>query len=201
MLDAAKLVQAIREAPRDAVAREMLLTHYRPFLHLIAEQALGPAVRRREDASDLVQQTLLEAVAAIAKFSGKTEAEFSCWIKQILRHNISNAVRHNRAAKRDLRRESYVPDDESTATISWQLPTTGSSSPSMKVVRAESALNLAQAIRALPTDQREAVTMRHLECRSLTEIATAMNRSEQSVAGLLRRGVSALRRSLASGTI
>jgi RNA polymerase sigma-70 factor (ECF subfamily) len=201
MMTARELDEAIREAPRSAQARERLLAHYRPFLRLIAEQSVGPALRRREDPSDIVQRTMIEATEAIDKFAGKSEAEFSAWIKQILRHNVANAVRDNRAARRDVRRENYVSDHESSATISWQLPATGQSSPSLKVIQAESALNLAHAIQNLPPEQRQAVTMRHLHGLSLAEIAEAMGKTPPAVAGLIRRGISTLRESLADETI
>jgi RNA polymerase sigma-70 factor, ECF subfamily len=201
MMTARELHDAIREAPSSPAARERVLAHYRPFLRLMAEQTIGAALRRREDPSDIVQRTMIEANDAIGKFAGKTEAEFSAWIKQILRHNVSNAVRDNRAARRDVRRENYVNDHESSATLSWQLPAAKGSSPSVKVVQGENALNLALAIQALPVEQRQAVTMRHLHGLSLADIAAAMDKTPPAVAGLIRRGISTLREKLAEGTI
>jgi RNA polymerase sigma-70 factor (ECF subfamily) len=45
----------------------------------------------------------------------------------------------------------------------------------------------------LPDDQREAVILRHLQEFSLPEIMQLMGRSRASVAGLLFRGLRALR--------
>ncbi|MBA3480185.1 MAG: hypothetical protein H0T51_00085 [Pirellulales bacterium] len=63
-------------------------------------------------------------------------------------------------------------------------------------IKAEAALDLANALEALPDDQRLAVRMRHLEGRSLTEIAESLAKSPAAVAGLIRRGVHRLREDL-----
>jgi RNA polymerase sigma-70 factor (ECF subfamily) len=52
---------------------------------------------------------------------------------------------------------------------------------------------LAQAVEALPEDQRLAVQMRHLDGASVAAIAEAMDKTPAAVAGLLRRGMQALR--------
>jgi RNA polymerase sigma-70 factor (ECF subfamily) len=56
------------------------------------------------------------------------------------------------------------------------------------------ALNeLAAALAKLPDDQKEAVVLRYLTEISVSEIAAIMGRSEASVAGLVRRGLEAIR--------
>jgi RNA polymerase sigma factor (sigma-70 family) len=57
---------------------------------------------------------------------------------------------------------------------------------------------LAAALDALPEEQRMAVELRYLGDCSLEEIATMMNRTKPSVAGLLRRGLEELRVNLQS---
>lgn len=194
MLSAQELEDIIGQATTNLPLLNQLLSHYRPFLRLIAEQSLGPAVKRREDASDIVQQTLAEAAAGIGRFSGHTELEFTAWVRQILKRNVINAMRDHRAAKRDVRQETYLDGEaDGSASISWHVPTSGSTSPSLKLIKAESALNLATAMEKLPADQCTAVTLRHLSGLSLAEMAVAMNKTPAAVAGLLRRGISQLR--------
>ena len=69
----------------DQGALNNLLGHYRAYLRMMAENALGPALRRREDASDIVQKTLFEGYDDFQTFRGRREIEFSAWLKQILR--------------------------------------------------------------------------------------------------------------------
>lgn len=200
-MTASELEAAIRAVRRDGAARDRLLDHYRPYLTLLAEQSLGPAVRRREDASDVVQRTMLEAAQAVASFRGTSEPEFSAWIKQILRRNVANAVRDHHAAKRDVRREQVLEDDDGSAMLSWRIPAAHQTSPSLKVIKAEAALNLVRCLDRLPDDQRRAVVMRHLEGRTLAEIAETLQKTPAAAAGLLRRGVSSLRQRLADESL
>ena len=57
-------------------------------------------------------------------------------------------------------------------------------------------LLLAKALETLPEDQRTAVELRHLGDWSQEQLAEFMNRTKASVAGLLRRGLKALREEL-----
>lgn len=200
-LTAEELETAIRAARRDAAARDRLLEHYRPYLKLLAVQSLNAEVRRREDASDVVQQTLFEAAETVAGFNGGSEGEFCAWITRILQRNVADAMRDHRAAKRDVRREQRVERGDDSATISWQWPEPEPTSPSVRILRAETALSLAHGLERLPADQRQAVMMRHLEGLPLVEIAAAMNKTPAAVAGLLRRGVIRLREEMADSSL
>src|SRR5262249_11222590 len=59
--------------------------------------------------------------------------------------------------------------------------------------RSEQLLRLAAAMEQLPQEQREALELRHLKGHTVAEIGRHMERSEASVAGLLRRGLMSLR--------
>ena len=200
MLSSRELQRLVNESRTNPDAADRLLEMYRPVLRLMAEQCIGPGLRRREDASDIVQRTVLEAYAGYEQFHGQSEPELSAWLKQILRRNVSNLVRDNRAAKRDVRREQYLDAAEGSVSVTWMQPAAKQTSPSMRVIRAEEALNLAKAIDELPEEQRIAVRMRHLEGRGVEEIAAAMNKTPAAVAGLIRRGLQALRQQLTGDT-
>ena len=180
------------------VALGDLLERYRPFLRLIANRSISAALARRQDASDVVQQTQLEAVRGFTKFRGDTEPEFSAWIKQILRHNVYNVVRDNNADMRKLKREQplYIADD--SASFCWHHPAASDTSPSGNMIRGEAVLELARVLETLPPDQATAVRLRHLEDWALAEIAKHLDRSEVAAAGLVRRGIATLRDRLPS---
>jgi RNA polymerase sigma-70 factor (ECF subfamily) len=177
----------------DQEALGQLCAQYRPFLQTIAAVKLGRTMERRIDASDIVQETELEMVRGFPEFRGATEPEFSAWLKQILRRNIADKVRDNRAAIRDLRREQYLDGADSSASITWAQPTGRESSPSQFVMKGEAALRFAAALEALPVDQRTVVRMRYMEGLKLNEIAASIDKTPGAVAGLLRRGQNTLR--------
>ena len=175
---------------------DALLARYRPYLRLMAEQAIGSDIRRREDASDVLQQTELEIAQGISSFRGTTEPEFSAWVKQILRRNLTSIFRVHRAAKRDVRREHFLGDGEATASVSWMQPAASGPSPSWHVMRGDAALKLAVALESLPEKQRDAVRMRHLDGMKIDEVASFMGITAGAAAGFIRRGIAALREHL-----
>jgi RNA polymerase sigma factor (sigma-70 family) len=73
-----------------------------------------------------------------------------------------------------------------------QIPA-NSTSPSQYLIRRERARHVADMVAALPQDQQTAVLLHYLLELPVSEIAKEMNRTEASVAGLLRRALAALR--------
>lgn len=183
----------ILRASSDEATLNALLGQHRPYLRLMVENAIHDGYRRREDASDIVQKTMLESYEDFGAFRGNTEEEFSAWVLQILRRNVVNAIRDQLAAKRDIRRERYLDSGDGSVSLFWWHVAPEQSTPSHRVLKAEAALNLAEALEQLPEPQRQAVRMRHLEGASLQEICEVMDRTPASIAGLLRRGLANLR--------
>ena len=77
----------------DAAAWSELLEAYRPPLTLLAQVQIGPGLRGKADAADVVQETFLEAHRDLPDFRGTTEAEFAAWLRQILTRNLANLLR------------------------------------------------------------------------------------------------------------
>ncbi len=91
----------IKRAHTNREALDRLFARYRPFLMVMARQQIGLRLAVRSDASDIVQQTLLDAYQAFSQFRGVSEPEFSRWIQEIYGHNLADAVqKHLFAAKR-----------------------------------------------------------------------------------------------------
>jgi RNA polymerase sigma-70 factor (ECF subfamily) len=181
-----------RSLAGDVGAREELLGLYRHYLRLMAERRLPRVVQQRVDASDIVQQTFVDALRGLADFRGQTEPEFTAWMMRLLERNVLMSVRNHTLGKRDVRLEQNWADASGSAELAWKTVAADSSSPASGVFRGEAALHLAMALEKLPADQSRAVTLRYIEQLSLQEIADEMQRSVGSVAGLIRRGVEAL---------
>jgi RNA polymerase sigma-70 factor (ECF subfamily) len=69
------------------------LERFRAYLHLLARLQMDPRLQGKLDPSDLVQQTLLQALQALDKFRGRSDAELAVWLRQILAHQLANAAR------------------------------------------------------------------------------------------------------------
>src|SRR5262245_34352650 len=104
---------------------------FREYLRLLAGLHLLPPWRERIDPSDLVQQTLLEAHAKRDQFRGQSAAEMAGWLRQMLAHNLADAVRAQSRAKRDAARERSLEAElnDSSARLN-ELLADGSPSPS-----------------------------------------------------------------------
>jgi RNA polymerase sigma-70 factor, ECF subfamily len=172
-----------------------LLEIYRNYLSLLARVQIGRRLQGKVDAADAVQETFLEAHRNFANFRGHSEAEFVCWLRQILAARLSNLVRHYLGTRRrDVRLERAVTFelDQSSAALDRQL-VSPLESPSKLAVRREHAVMLADALDRLPADYREVIVLRHLEGVPFAQISQRLGRSEDSVQKLWVRGLARLR--------
>ena len=170
------------------------LERYRAYLQLLARVQIDRRIQAKVDASDIVQQTLVEAIRGWNQFRGRSDAERAAWLRQILAHNLANAFRDLGRAKRDVRREQSIDaalEQSSLCLLSWLAA--DQSSPSQQAVASEQAVQLANALAELPDAQREALTLHHLSGWTLEEVGRHLDRSPAAVAGLMKRGLRTLR--------
>ena len=172
------------------------LERFRRGLLLLAATRIDDRLRRYIDSDDLVQETLAEAFEKRDQYRGESDAEMAGWLRQILRNKLTDAIRFHTAAKRDISRiQAQV--DESFSRLQTLIPAS-QTSPSEGAIRAEEMISLPQALDQLQDAQRTAIVLHYLQGRSLTVVATALDRSEPAVAGLLYRGLKRLNRLLQS---
>ena len=173
------------------------LEAYREYLHLLARVHLGTRLRTKLDPSDVVQQTLLTAHKCREQFRGRTEAEHGAWLRQILTTTLADAARRYGAGRRDAGRDRSLEAalEESSSRLEAWLEA-DQSSPSQQVLRQERLLRLAQALAQLPSDQRSALELKHLQGLTVADIAQQMGRGKRAVVGLIFRGLKTLRQRL-----
>jgi len=176
------------------------LGEFRSYLYLLARTSLPERGAAGMDASDLVQQTLMDAHAKRDQFRGASEAERAAWLKKILSNNLKDALRRQGRAKRDVSRERALVGgvDESFARAEGWLQA-NQSSPSQHLAKHEEILRLPKALEQLPDVQREAIVLHHLQGLTLAQTAAQLQRSETAVAGLLFRGLKKLHELLDAG--
>jgi RNA polymerase sigma-70 factor (ECF subfamily) len=191
--DFARLIGLARAG--DANALGALLDVYREQLRESAKRQLGSRVRVRVDASDVVQQTALSAVRSIGDFGGYDEAAFLSWLEQIQARNIADCIRqHVNAERRSIDREVGRQLDQSNFASNQNGTLVGVGNDAIQI---EQGKLLQAALETLPVDQREAVSLRHIEGKTIEEVASALARSKPAVAGLIKRGIKRLRSTLA----
>lgn len=188
----ASLIREARAGSQEALGA--LLERYRDYLLLVAQTELGSDLRGKAGASDLVQETFLDAQRDYSKFRGDDRAELLRWLREILQNNLSDLVRRYRTAARAVSQERPLEsaDYESVCTI---LPFDVASPQAIFLGRERQRL-LHSAIERLPRDYCQVVMLRHVKGHSWQETAAAMNRSVGAVQKLWMRALEQLRRQL-----
>jgi len=172
-----------------------LLESYRAYLRAIAQRRIAGSLRPRVDASDLVQQTMLDAHRGLNDIITDQESHLRATLRKILTCNVANAIRdHVYAEKRRLNRESPVEGiaNHQPASIA---------SPSVQLVNQENVERFVTLLDGLPDDQSTAIRMRYFESASVGEIGETLGRSRVAAAGLLKRGLARLREQLSQDSL
>lgn len=176
-----------------------LLEDYRAYLTVLAKRYMDNRLRGRLDEADLVQVTFMEAQRDLRSFRGSQIEELLGWLRHILRNNIASAhQRHIYTQKRSAGREVANSSPHDSRAPLTDLVPAETTSPSQRMMRDEAAVFLASCLDELPETQREALRLRYIEGRSLKEISDIMQKSEMAAAGLLKRGLQALRNRMIS---
>ena len=200
--------QCLLDAARQGEPQQLgsLLQSYRNYLTLLARTQMGRQLQARVSPSDVVQETMLEALQGFNGFRGSTEREFVVWLRQILINNLMRFVEtHVRTAKRDVRREismeQWMPTMDGTADGLNQLAAMSLSSPSAAANRREIGVVVADCLAKLPAHYREVIVLRNLRGLSFEEVARDTGRSAGSVRMLWMRAIDQFRVLLERGGV
>jgi RNA polymerase sigma-70 factor (subfamily 1) len=196
--DGAQFVQHLRRArggSRSALG--WLLDTYRQYLLAIAHQNLDPELRAKVATSDLVQQTVMEALAHFGAFDGQGPAAWAAWLCRILEHNLADARRQYRATqKRQLAREVALADAPLAALA--EVLASDADSPSAAAIAREQEAALERGLAALGKADRQVVQWRSFERLSFDEVGRQLGCSAEAARKRWARAVEALGQSLES---
>jgi RNA polymerase sigma-70 factor, ECF subfamily len=176
-----------------------MLVGCRQYLLMIANEVIGPELRAKLGASDLVQDTFLEAQRHLAIFRGTSNAEMRAWLRRILECRLANIRRsylatEMRAANREVTLDTSAAESGAVlGSLKSRAP-----SPSNHAVANEWNDALEQALTRLPEHYRQAVAARHIDQLSWDEIGRRMNCSADAARKVWSRAIQQLRRELAS---
>lgn len=179
----------------DAASRDELFALCRSYLDLVARAQVESWLQMKFDASDLVQQTLLEAHRDFQRFRGNSQQEWLAWLRRILARNAADFVRHfHGAAKRRAGREvRFAAGSESDLRGAAPEPAAEGGTPSQEFIRFENELRVAAALATLPPDYQEVILLRNLQRLPFDEVARRMNRSRPAAQMLWLRALRKLR--------
>jgi RNA polymerase sigma-70 factor (ECF subfamily) len=196
-----ELLRQAQAGQADAVER--LLSRHRGPLRRMIDLRLDPALAARLDASDIVQEVLLEAHRRLEDYLRSPAMPFHLWLRHIAKDHVIDAHRrHRQAQRRSLDREQpLVPAaraNDSSYDFAEQF-LDPELTPASAAMREELQRRLETAMGGLDEDDREVILMRHAEHLSNQDVAAALGLSEAAASMRYLRAVRRLRAALLPG--
>lgn len=189
----AQWIEAARHGSQDALGQ--VLEYCRSYLLAVANAQLEPDLQAKAGASDLVQDTFVEAQRVFAGFRGQTEEELLSWLRQILLHNLADFRRSYRASKkRQVQREVSLDTPREDKRLGGLVDQ--GSSPSKRARTRERDAALERALEQLPESYRQVIQWRSLERCSFEEIGQRLRCSAGAAQKLWTRAIEKLQRIL-----
>ena len=187
------------EQGETAAIERLLAVHREPLRRMIGAR-LDPALAARVDASDIVQDVLLEAARRLNDYLRNPALPFHLWLRHIAKDHVIDAHRrHRQAQRRSMDREQpllpAVLADHSSFELAGQV-LDQELTPASAAIRHELQRRLNDAIAALEDDDREVILMRHAEQLSNQEVAVALGLTEAAASMRYLRAVRRLRAAL-----
>ncbi len=165
----------------DESATNRLMDRHRDAVRRMIQMRLDHAVARRVDASDVVQDVLMEASQRLKDYMQNPTMPFHLWLRQLAKDRIIDMHRRHRAAKRrSVDREqnmSGIGTDEQSAADLAALLKDAELTPAAAALRKEMEARFLVALDQLEENDREIVVMRHFEHLGNSEVAEALQLS------------------------
>lgn len=186
--DIRELLERARRGVPDAVGS--IFEAARGHLLDLADRELPADLRAKIGPSDVVQETAFEMQRDFGRFTGTTSEELFVWLREILKHNVVDAIRHYRdTLKREVAREVQITvspsRDEQVFTEVGRLPE-GSA------IRREEAAMINTLLSRLPPDYRRVIELRYWHGMSFVAMAPQLGRSPEAVRKLWYRALERL---------
>jgi RNA polymerase sigma-70 factor, ECF subfamily len=173
------LLANARQGDRAAVNR--LLERHRVSLKKLIQLRLDRKIARRVDASDVVQDVLMEANTRLQDYLSDPKMPFHLWLRQLAQDRMIDVYRRHRGAqRRSLDREQSITapqfSDQSGFDLMGQLAD-HELTPAAASIRKELEARFVLALDQLEDEDREIVLMRHFEQLGNSEVADALGLS------------------------
>jgi RNA polymerase sigma-70 factor (ECF subfamily) len=191
------LLAGAAEGRPDAVNR--LMDRHRDALRRLVALRMDRRMAGRVDASDIVQDVLVEASQRLADYLRDPQMPFHLWLRSIARDRMIDLHRRHRAQRRDVAREqpmaAAASPDRSSFNLAAQLRDEGLT-PAAAVIKEELERRFWGAIDELEESDREIILMRHAEHLGNGETAQALGISPAAAGMRYLRAIRRLRSAL-----
>lgn len=183
-----------------ATAVNELLDRHRDALRRMIDLRMDRLVQRRVDASDIVQDVLVEANRRLQEYLKNPAMPFHLWLRHMARDRLIDAHRrHRQAARRSMDREQPLVAarflDQSTLDLAGELEDR-ELTPAAAATWHELQRRFQAALDTLEEQDQEVVLMRHFEHLSNSEVAQALGLSEAAAGMRYLRAMRRLRAKL-----
>ena len=148
----------------DAEAVNRLLERHRVALRRMIDLRMDRVVQRRVDASDIVQDVLIDAHRRLQDYLANPVMPFHLWLRQMAQDRLIDAHRRHRvAARRSIDREQplvVAPLDRSTLDLAAELADP-ELTPAAAATWQELQIRFQQALEQMDEPDREVLLLRH----------------------------------------
>lgn len=185
----------------NADAAGQLLNRHREALRRMVDLRLDRKIKQRIDASDIVQEVMIEANRRLQTYLEDPAMPFHLWLRQMARDRIIDAHRRHRGSvKRSVDREQAMVApaalDRSTMELAAQL-CDPEMTPAAAATMQELQRRFEAALETMEDHDREIVLMRHFEQLSNQDVAKTLGLSEPAASMRYLRAIRKLRKMLA----
>ena len=183
----------------DEAALTLVFTRYRERLRRMIQVRMNPRLQGRLDASDVVQDTYVEAARTLQKFVQDPQLPIYFWLRQLAHEKLIAAHRrHLEAQKRDASRDLSLHGMALNATseaVAFEL-ISQRSSPSEAMQKKSQRRELTLALEELEPLDREILTLKHFEQLTNREVSRLLEVSYEMVKKRYIRALDKLERLL-----
>jgi RNA polymerase sigma-70 factor (ECF subfamily) len=178
----------------DQAAFEALFRRHRARLLQAIALRMDRRVTARVDASDVLQETYLEAFRRLPRYLQEQPMPLYLWFCWLAREKVlALHRRHLGAEKRAVTHEAPLLPADSSATFVSAVIAGREPSPSQALAKAELAERLRLALGQLDDEERDLILWRHFEQLSARDMAQLLGISEAAAGKRYLRAVERLR--------
>ncbi len=161
----------------DRSSLDRLLKRDLPWIRDYVERRLGSKLQRKAEVEDYLQDVLLEALRYTPKFMVQSRKQFRALLGRIAENIMCNHADYFSARRRDMDRESPLPQD---SVLNLQVTTSSGDRPSQIAMKKEEDAWLRLALELIEADDRRVILLRDWDALSFKELGSELGISEDA---------------------